>query len=369
MNFADGYGDVRVDSHSRLKTVGFALSLTFAIAALGFGVYEMRIAQAATGRFDELSGALDDSKRELTSLNSEVKLLEESKTTLEKKLDESNAKVRELQTDSDVSQNKEGQSKDDLASLKAENEKLKKEVEDAKKAAEDAKSNSSIDMQLDPTITAHHVDLDGASFSYYLYRARPKASGQPLILSLHGSGESGDYLEALKGTSSLSRWILDGSLEPDCIVLMPQCPGFGWDSGALKALLDHVVEITGADKSRLSCTGVSMGGFGTWDMLGAYPTLFEAAAPIASSASDFDALSAVTARVRALDGTADGYDSTAGVDAINNGSGGGKAEHVWVDGAGHSDMCNIYGDEQFNPVPFLLDSASRPSAATTTVSA
>ena len=140
-----------------------------------------------------------------------------------------------------------------------------------------------------PTITENHVTIDGYSWGYWLYRARPDAKGQPLILSLHGSGESGDNLGALQGTSSLSRWILDGSLEPDCDVLMPQCPGFGWDTGALHSLLMQVTDELGSDMSRLGCTGVSMGGFGTWDLLSAYPTLFATAAPIASSGTNFSA--------------------------------------------------------------------------------
>ena len=206
-------------------------------------------------------------------------------------------------------------------------------------------------MPLDPTITAHHVDLDDGSWDYYLYRARPTARNQRIILSLHGSGESGTGLEPLKWGGSLARYLIDGSLEPDCIVLMPQCPGESWDAAAVRSLLDHVIDITYADRSHVSVTGVSMGGFGTWSLLAAYPDLFESAVPIASDAIDVDALGACRARVLAMSGTADGYDAQGGVDAIN--AGGGVARHVWIDGAGHSDMCNIYGTSD-NPVPFLL---------------
>lgn len=53
-----------------------------------------------------------------------------------------------------------------------------------------------------------------------------------------------------------------------------------------------------------------------------------------------------------MSGTADGYDAQSGVDAVDGGAG--HAEHVWVSGAGHGDMCNIYANDEYNPVPFLL---------------
>lgn len=206
---------------------------------------------------------------------------------------------------------------------------------------------------LNPTVTDHHEDIDGRTWEYFLYEARPGGSNQPLVLSLHGSGECGSGLDALRYGGSLAKYILDGSLEPDCIVLMPQCPSFGWDTTALKSLLDHVVLETEADPSRLSVTGVSMGGFGTWALLSEYPNLFRRAAPIASNATDLSGLANCTAEVLALSGTADGYDAQSGVDAVNAGRG--TARHVWIDGAGHGDMCNIYANEEHNPLPFLLE--------------
>lgn len=208
------------------------------------------------------------------------------------------------------------------------------------------------DAPLAPEITEHYEDIDGNPWEYFLYEARPEGTGQPLILSLHGSGESGTGLETLRYGGSLAKYVLDGSMEPDCIVLMPQCPSFGWDVTALRALLDHVVRETGANPAMLSVTGVSMGGFGTWDMLAEYPTLFRYAAPIASNATNLPALADCTTDVLALSGTADGYDGQGGADAVDNGRG--KGTHVWVPEAGHSDMCNIYSNEEYNPVPFLL---------------
>jgi len=209
--------------------------------------------------------------------------------------------------------------------------------------------------ELAPEVTEHHETVAGHPWGYWLYRARPGARNRPLILSLHGSGECGDDLGALS-VSSLSRFILDGSVTPDCDVLMPQCPSFGWDTDALHSLLMKVADDLGSDMGRLSCTGVSMGGFGTWDLLATYPDLFDAAAPVASSGTNFGTgdLDKCKARIRSLVGTADGYDASEAIATVNGGTGGGSAEQVDVPGAGHSDMCAIYGDERYDPVPFLL---------------
>lgn len=255
-----------------------------------------------------------------------------------------------------ASKSKSTSSSDDVADLKKQVETLTKERDEQKKRADEAEkkskeSSESIDMQLDPSITAHHVELSGESWDYWLYRARPTAKNQPLILSLHGSGEVGGGLDNLRSASSLARPVMSGEYKPDCIVVCPVSSG-EWDAEHLKELVDHIVDITGADKTRLGVTGVSMGGFGTWSLLAEYPEYFATAAPVASSAYDLDRLANVKTKVLALVGSADGYDSQAGVDAINGG--GGSAKQVWVEGASHSDMCNIYSDSKYNPVPFLL---------------
>ena len=49
---------------------------------------------------------------------------------------------------------------------------------------------------------------------------------------------------------------------------------------ALKELIDNVIESYNVDKNKVSITGISMGGFGTWEMGISYPDLFSAMAPI-----------------------------------------------------------------------------------------
>jgi predicted peptidase len=49
---------------------------------------------------------------------------------------------------------------------------------------------------------------------------------------------------------------------------------------SVKELMDDMVENAGIDTSRIYITGLSMGGYGTWDAIARYPNFFGAAAPV-----------------------------------------------------------------------------------------
>ncbi|MFW5692188.1 MAG: prolyl oligopeptidase family serine peptidase, partial [Chloroflexota bacterium] len=67
------------------------------------------------------------------------------------------------------------------------------------------------------------------------------------------------------------------------IVIAPQCPPdqtwFDYRN-ELILLLDHVLEQHNVDPDRVYLTGLSMGGFGTWDLARLHPDRFAAIAPI-----------------------------------------------------------------------------------------
>jgi predicted peptidase len=63
-------------------------------------------------------------------------------------------------------------------------------------------------------------------------------------------------------------------------------------AATLKALIRSVVEEFGIDEDRIYITGQSMGGAGTWGMLGYYPKVFAAAAPVCG-AGDADSAQAI----------------------------------------------------------------------------
>lgn len=105
----------------------------------------------------------------------------------------------------------------------------------------------------------------------------------PVMLFLHGAGERGDDLKLVKfhGPPKL----VDQRPDFPFIVISPQCPKDHWWPGdvqqhLLAELLDDVLRRFKVDRQRITITGLSMGGFGTWEMTARYPHVFSAAVPI-----------------------------------------------------------------------------------------
>lgn len=107
----------------------------------------------------------------------------------------------------------------------------------------------------------------------------------PLLLFLHGSGERGTDLDLVKknGPPKVAE-----QMELPFIILSPQCPEVAWwDVDGVKVLLDEIIATYPVDKSRIYITGLSMGGFGTWDMIIKYPDVFAAAIPVCGAGYPF----------------------------------------------------------------------------------
>jgi predicted peptidase len=105
----------------------------------------------------------------------------------------------------------------------------------------------------------------------------------PLILFLHGSGERGSDLEILK-RQPLPKTLDRGKNFP-FIVLSPQLPleMGNWSPliDPIKVLFDQIEVGYLVDNRRVYLTGLSMGGFGTWEFALRYPRRFAAIVPIA----------------------------------------------------------------------------------------
>jgi predicted peptidase len=109
------------------------------------------------------------------------------------------------------------------------------------------------------------------------------ASPRPLILFLHGAGESGS-----NNVSQINQNIdnlLAEAKERGAFLFAPQTNS-GWsDTGILTrtaSLLDRALVDHNVDVSRLYVTGLSMGGGGVWNILHRNPDRFAAAVPIAA---------------------------------------------------------------------------------------
>ncbi len=141
----------------------------------------------------------------------------------------------------------------------------------------------------------------------YRWYAPPAATAPlPLVVFLHGAGERGDDNRAQlrHGVADFVGEARQGA--HPCFVVAPQCPrGKWWDGDALVALVEHLAARPGVDRDRIYLTGLSMGGFATWDLLGRRPDLFAAAVPICGGGRPERAAAMVPVPVWAFHGDAD----------------------------------------------------------------
>jgi len=146
-----------------------------------------------------------------------------------------------------------------------------------------------------------YKNANGDSLLYrQLYPDANRVRKYPLVIFLHGSGERGNDNEAqLKWGAHNFASDKNLTLYP-AFVIAPQCPtGAGWANISsrsrdeltmapapsktmelLMELIQQTVKKFPVDTSRIYITGLSMGGFGTFDAISRYPNLFAAAVPV-----------------------------------------------------------------------------------------
>lgn len=147
-----------------------------------------------------------------------------------------------------------------------------------------AQSTTSPQMELGQRLSKFEKKITVTVSAGYLLHlpgdyAKNKRKKWPLVLFLHGSGERGSDLNKVRvhGPPKL----VDNGQDLPFILVSPQCPdGRWWDNDTLNALLDTVIKENRVDQDRVYCTGLSMGGFGTWALATAYPNRFAAIAPV-----------------------------------------------------------------------------------------
>ncbi len=133
-------------------------------------------------------------------------------------------------------------------------------------------------------IAAEMKTVTTEKLAYYLYFPENyEASAEekfPLLLFLHGGGESGDSLVAVKRNGP-PKLIARGKQFP-FMILAPQNPikKQWWNTRAVNQLLDSIVENNRVDKNRIYITGLSRGGGAAWEMAVQYPNKFAAMAVV-----------------------------------------------------------------------------------------
>jgi predicted peptidase len=123
----------------------------------------------------------------------------------------------------------------------------------------------------------------------------------PLVIFLHGSGERGSDNEAQLKWGVMNFATDQNLMLHPAIVIAPQCPEkMGWSNFTRSkissearlqptpskpmelviGLIHQLMKTMPVDSNRIYITGLSMGGFGTYDAIERYPELFAAAVPV-----------------------------------------------------------------------------------------
>lgn len=128
------------------------------------------------------------------------------------------------------------------------------------------------------------VTLDGTTHRYQVFVPGRAAAGNgpPVILFLHGSGERGDDNRAQVAVG-LGPVVRARSDDFPAIVVFPQAPAdneWGQVADVVFAQLDAAMQEFGGDPRRVVLTGMSMGGYGTWDYAMRAPDRFAALVPV-----------------------------------------------------------------------------------------
>ncbi len=148
----------------------------------------------------------------------------------------------------------------------------------------------------------HFINEKGDTLNYrMLYPDADTMRRYPLVIFLHGSGERGNDNDAqLKW--GVMNFATDKMMKMyPALVIAPQCPtGMTWSNfsrsnnnrlmklqpvaskpmALVIELIQQLSKKMPVDTNRIYITGLSMGGYGTFDAIERYPDLFAAAMPI-----------------------------------------------------------------------------------------
>jgi predicted peptidase len=188
----------------------------------------------------------------------------------------------------------------------------------------------------------------------------------PLVIFLHGAGERGnDNAKPLH--DGVIPWARELSRVRPSFVVVPQCPATGqwvdtpWTNGsyalgrvpisrplgAVVALLAALRREFHVDPHRIFVTGLSMGGFGAWDLLMRYPDTFAAAMVVCGGGDPTQAARIKRVPVWAFHGSADDVVPVTGARAMIKAlrAVGGRVRYTEYKGLGHNVWDKAYGNE------------------------
>ncbi|GAB3103981.1 carboxylesterase family protein [Lysobacter terrae] len=135
------------------------------------------------------------------------------------------------------------------------------------------------------TFVERELVFQGTAHRYQVFVPSTSAAGRtpPVILFLHGTGERGSDGEKPVRVG-LGPHVLAHRADFPAIVVFPQAPDdrdWNGDTATMAlAMLDRATDEFHGDRDRVYLTGLSMGGYGTWELALREPHRFAALVPI-----------------------------------------------------------------------------------------
>ena len=216
------------------------------------------------------------------------------------------------------------------------------------------------------------TNKQGFTIPYRLMRPAKIENGKryPLVMFYHGAGERGwdNYTHLNNGV----KVFMKDNYRKDfpCFVIAAQCPsGLRWvdtdwhldfhkqpDTPSLPLrlsmeLMDSLLSVLPIDTNRLYVTGLSMGGFATWDILSRYPNKFAAGVPVCGGGDEHTANLLIHTPIWAFHGCKDELVKTKRTENMINAliKSGGHPRYTYYEKIAHNCWVAAYNDTALIP--------------------
>ncbi len=228
--------------------------------------------------------------------------------------------------------------------------------------------------------SGEHQDVE---YGYRLLKPVKIEDGKkyPLVLFLHGAGERGsDNKAQLKFFPTVMASAENREKYP-CFIIAPQCHNnakwvdVNWsesksqpmpekpseDMQAALAALEEVTKSEAVDGNRIYLTGLSMGGYGSWDLAARMPEHFAAIAPICGGGDETKADKIAKQPIYVYHGDQDNavpvVNSRGMIAAITKA--GGTPKYKELPGVGHNSWDRAYSDAD-GVIPWMFEQVKKP---------
>ena len=192
-----------------------------------------------------------------------------------------------------------------------------------------------------------HKELNTVGYNFWLYTPNdyePNGHPLPLVIFLHGASLCGNNIQKVRRYGVLDA-IDKGKIIPT-LVVAPQNPGGAWNAQKLNDLLEWTKRNYNVDDTRVYVLGMSLGGYGTMDFVGAYPEKIAAAMALCGGCSLRDVSPLGKVPLWIMHGTADRAvsvkQSQIVVEKLQEGGNDKLLRYNWLQGGSHGILARLF---------------------------